>query len=311
MVNISDMNKILLIGGNGYLGSTLYQRLIKEFSCESIDLCVFGEDLGYSRKIDFAHLDSDFLHKFHWVILLAAHSSVPLGKTDPKGTIQNNVVNLIQLQNKLLPRQKLIYASSTGVYGSGIRNAVESDQSFQAINYYDISKQVADLHMQTVISQGANVVGLRFGTLCGSSPNTRIDMILNSMVYNAMEIKDFWYNNPQIMRSILHIDDAVDAILKIITGEFVPGVYNVKSFDTSIEQAAYMVSHQTGRTPQLKEPTTDSYDFTVSSRLFDQTYNFVANKNLDTTVRSLIDTLPSCFISYRNKWTRNQGLYEI
>ena len=64
-------NKILFIGGNGYIGS----ELIKEIKADSVDLCAFGKDLGYSIKKDFNEID---ISNYKTIILLAGHSSVQM-----------------------------------------------------------------------------------------------------------------------------------------------------------------------------------------------------------------------------------------
>ena len=52
-----DSMKILLLGGNGYIGSKFYPTIKDKHTVKSIDLCLFQKDLGYSEKINFNSVD--------------------------------------------------------------------------------------------------------------------------------------------------------------------------------------------------------------------------------------------------------------
>jgi nucleoside-diphosphate-sugar epimerase len=49
--------KILLLGGNGYVGSKLYPLLKEKYVVDSVDLCLYGRDIGYSNKLNYATVD--------------------------------------------------------------------------------------------------------------------------------------------------------------------------------------------------------------------------------------------------------------
>lgn len=296
------MTQILLIGGNGYVGSQVYSLLRDTHDVCSVDLCLFPENLGYSRMQHFGELNSEFLKDFEYVILLAAHSSVSMAKMDPQGAILNNVTHVIQLQQKLSPTQKFIYASSSSVYGSGTYDATESQVSYQAHNYYDISKQVADAHMHTLIQQSHAIVGLRFGTVCGTSVNMRTDLFLNSMVHNCLTKNDFWYQNPHIHRSVLHVQDAASAIQACVTSTFVSGIYNCHSFNTTIQESVNLVQHMCGTQAQLTPSTHTPYDFTINSDLFRRTYAWQPTHDLHATLQDLIQHMPTMNTSDRTHW---------
>ena len=176
--------KILILGGNGYVGSAVYKQLTGH-DVDSWDMCLWGPNLGYSAHKDVGCITTNDLEPYDLVLMLSAHSSVGMCAQDPAGAILNNVTNTLRVVNLLRPDQKFIYASSTGVYGKQSISCVESDASYQHMNWYDITKQTVDTHMQHLIKQGRNIMGLRFGTVCGVSANTRSDLFLNNMVRNA------------------------------------------------------------------------------------------------------------------------------
>lgn len=245
--------KILIFGGNGYVGSALYKSLYSKYDVTSIDLCVFGKNLGHSLIQDVGKINDSILQSYDVIIMLSAHSSVPLCISDPTGAIKNNVTNLLNIAKILNSNQKFIYASSTSCYGQSTYNAAENQTSYQLHNWYDVTKTVTDEIVQSMIAQGASIVGLRFGTVCGVSDNTRNDLFINSMIYGIKSNKEYWVANSQSKRSVLAINDAVTAITQLISGQFISGIYNLKSFDCSIADVANILQERTGIVPYEKK----------------------------------------------------------
>ncbi len=278
--------KILILGGNGYVGSALYAALT-DHDVVSWDLCMWGPNLGYSVQADVHSLTSHDVASFDMIIMLSAHSSVGMCKQDPAGAILNNVVNTQHVVSLLRPDQKFIYASSTGIYGKQPDACLESDASYQHMNWYDITKQTVDTHMQQLIKQNRRIMGLRFGTVCGVSANTRSDLFLNNMVRHACEHKHFWVNNVHVSRSVLVICDLVHAIKTVCEKPFVGGIYNLKSFDVTMQQAADQICAQLSVSCEVKPPDVLTYDFTVNQHAFCSTYDWQPQSTLEHVIDQL------------------------
>ena len=116
------MSKILIIGGNGYIGTKLHQYLSldehnnpSDKKIDIIDACWFA---GLNKPIegtiieDYRNMTTDFYSKYDSIILLAGHSSVKMSEADLNSCFKNNVTNFIELLEKLNDKQKFIYASS-------------------------------------------------------------------------------------------------------------------------------------------------------------------------------------------------------
>ena len=172
------MSNILLIGGNGYIGSRLQEVL----NVDVIDTNWFGDgDLHWSG--DYKDLTSKYYESYDTIILLAGHSSVKMSEGNLNSCFNNNVRNFIDLIEKL-DKQKLIYASSSSVYGSvGGKTVNEKYYGFEPYNQYDISKHTADLYAQ---KSNVEYYSLRFGTVNGCSPILRTDVMINAMVSSAL-----------------------------------------------------------------------------------------------------------------------------
>jgi nucleoside-diphosphate-sugar epimerase len=180
------MKNVLVIGGNGYVGSRLRQVLAQIYTVASVDCCWYNYD-KQSRRIDYHKLDVAYLSQFDAVVLLAGHSSV----ASCVGAIQspwlNNVTNFTDLVAKLSWKGiPLIYASSASVYGNSEPGQLftEDNRQFIPVNNYDITKYTLDLEAKNAIANGQPVIGLRFGTVNGWAPNLRADVMINAM-YDA------------------------------------------------------------------------------------------------------------------------------
>ncbi|MDE2020212.1 MAG: SDR family oxidoreductase, partial [Patescibacteria group bacterium] len=184
---------ICLIGGCGYIGSRLFQHLSRHHRVSSFDLELRGNP-GRIRNVRSDYRNLKYFRQFDAVILLAGHSSVGACERDHYGAMSNNLFGPIELAQKL-GRQVFIYASSASVYSS-------SDGKRE--NVYDFTKAACDEAMRLI---HPSHYALRFGTVCGPSPNMRLDLMLNAMVHGAIIKNSITMQNPDIKRPLLGMDD--------------------------------------------------------------------------------------------------------
>ena len=293
------MKNILLIGGCGYIGTRLQQELQDKYEIDSIDIEWYGNVLRKENiKKDFNNLTAEELSKYTHIILLAGHSSVKMSE-HMSSTLKNNVVNFVELLEKISDDQVLIYASSSSVYGdTKDKEVTEEYESFRPNNYYDLSKHEADSYAQ--LSKKC-FFSLRFGTVNGYSPNLRNDIMINAMTYNAIENKKIFCFNPEINRPILGISDlcrAIEVILEKGTHQN-KGVYNLASFNSDVRTIAKTVSDLTNSDLEVVETPpqhvtnvklqSKAYDFLINSDKFSEVFDFKFHETINTIVSSLIE----------------------
>ena len=299
------MSRTLLIGHRGYIGS----RLIQEIDADGIDINWFrsGEE-----DIDFKDLSKGYYSEFDNIILLAGHSSVKMSESNLSSCFNNNVRNFIHLLEKI-DNQKLIYASSSSVYGSvGGKTVNEKYFGFEPYNQYDISKHVAYLYAQ---KSDVEYYALRFGTVNGYSPFLRSDVMINAMVNSAINDGHIKLYIKDTMRPILGINDLCRAVRYILaSGEDKRGLYNLASFNKTAEQIAYEVADVMG--VEVKEfqadPTqientknqTKAYNFSISTLKFRREFGF----KFKDTVESLTNELKSSWGKMK-KTNRSESKY--
>jgi nucleoside-diphosphate-sugar epimerase len=276
---------ILVIGGNGYIGS----RLVPHLRNNNHDVEVYG-----NRSNDYNKLTKEFLEPFKTIILLAGHSSVQMCVGDIRSPWHNNVRNFINLVEKTSKDTKIIYASSASVYGNSVDVSTENKMSLDILNNYDLTKITLDIVAQKYQAQGRQILGLRFGTVNGGSPVIRRDLMINMMVYAANNEGKITVANKHINRSILSIDDLVRAVERIVYQgrySFIPGMYNLASFTATVDEISSYVSKKLGIEIIDKGNTAGAYNFDINTDKLCKYYDF----KFTETIESTVDSVVSCY----------------
>jgi nucleoside-diphosphate-sugar epimerase len=295
---------VLIIGGNGYVGSRLIYDLHNIYNIHSVDICWFGQPDSHTEVRDYNQLTKQELSQYNAIILLAGHSSVKMCDGPVLASWSNNVNNFIDLVNKLDKSQILIYASSGSVYGSSNTLSLEDiPLKFKPINNYDLTKYSLDVHAEKFIRTGYTVIGLRFGTVNGWSPHTREELMINAMTKKALYDGGILINNKTITRPILGIGDISRAVKEIIDKP-VTGVYNLASFDGTVENISGYVSTLLHATVQETINISGTYDFVMNTDKFKSTYNFQFKESIKTIVNEISNKFEKTEFSNRNKFIK-------
>jgi nucleoside-diphosphate-sugar epimerase len=264
-------NNTVIIGGNGYIGSALREHI----KADVIDLL----DISKWRTCRW---DVD---NYDTIILLAGHSSMPMGRDDPTGAWYNNVENFKRLLDNLRDDQRLIYASSGSVYNGIKSNPDENCTEFHPMNMYDLTKYVID---QLATLADKHTYGLRFVTVNGYSPTLRIDLMLNKMAEDAKNKGVVTIKNASLTRPLLGIQDLCRAIKTIVnSSQDFRGIYNLCSFNGhTIEEYARAVTEKFGG---VVEDLGDEphYVYGADTTKFQEVYNFHFEETLDSILESL------------------------
>ena len=302
------MKKILIIGGCGYIGSTLFTHLNANllYDVDTVDLEWFGNVVNPKNLvIDYKNLTKEYISKYDVVILLAGHSSTAMAlNSADNSAIKNNLDNFANLILKLSPHQKFIYASSSSVYNGILESEVtEDDILLSPKNIYDFTKKGIDEIM--ALHPEVEFYSLRFATVNGASDNLRDDIMLNMMIKGAVMQSEIKLINPSIRRPILYTSDLVGAIERIIQdiGDH-RGYYNLSSFNGTVEEYANVVSSVTGAKITLVSDEEFSgilggklgipLDFSINSNKFENVFGFKFNgtaTGITTEVANIIESV--------------------
>ena len=229
------MQKVLITGGTGFLGSHITKRLVD--NVESITIVTtdirqqttlksLGVDIDKINLVKGDVRDFDFLrllfneYEFDTVFHLGALSEVKKCQPDPKLAFDVNVggtVNVLEACRMYGKVKAVVVSSSDKAYGSGEVPYVER-QSLNGVGTYEVSKSATDLIARSFYSNyGVPVVVTRCSNLYGGGDMNFSRVIPNNInkILNG-ESPMIWKGSEKSTREFLYIDDAVDAYLSLV-----------------------------------------------------------------------------------------------
>ena len=243
--------KILVVGGAGYVGSSLIPALLERgYETDVIDLKWFGVNLPAGVSVvdrDILQCHVDDLAGYEQVIFLAGLSNDPMAEFDPAMNFVANaaVPSYLAYLAKLAGVRRVIYASSCSVYGYTVNELYDEDAPVTSSYPYGISKLQGEQGVLQMGDDSFSVIALRKGTICGYSPRMRFDLVVNTMYKTCVQDARIVVNNASLWRPILDMRDAVSAYLRAIQADYsVSGVFNIASDNYTVGQMGDMVKDQ-------------------------------------------------------------------
>ncbi len=226
--------KILVAGGAGFIGSVMVPLLQEHgYEVDVVDLLWFGNHLPEGTRViqrDIFELTVDDLKPYDQVIFVAGLSNDPMAEFSPaKNFIDNGALpSYLAFIAKAAGVKRFIYASSCSVYGYTVNELYDETCPVTCGYPYGISKLQGERGVLQLHDESFSTIALRQGTVCGYSPRTRFDLIVNTMFKFAMTEGKITVNNPAIWRPILDVRDTSAAFLRAVQADTsISGVFNV------------------------------------------------------------------------------------
>jgi len=264
----SNLKKVLVTGGAGFIGSHLVDRLMTQnYKVTVLDNLSTGalknlerwlhhpsftfieDDLKNPQNLEKATRHADLV--FHF----AANPEVRVGETDPHVHFEENLLatfNLLEAVRKTRNARTIVFASTSTVYGEATVLPTPEDYGPAIpISTYGASKQGAEALMSAyAYTFNLRALILRFANIVG--PRATIGIIVDF-------IKKLQKDRTRIeilgdgtqKKSYLYIDDCVDAVLcavnKFLKAKEKVEVYNVGSVDqVAVKRIAQVVAEEMG-----------------------------------------------------------------
>lgn len=220
-----DDNKVLVIGGAGYIGSALVEDLLDlGLQVSVLDAMHFGEEplsrvaahpnLTLIRE-DFRHIEAltRAVSGVGSVIHLGGVVGDPACAIDPNLTVDVNVTatKVIGEIAKAQGVRRFIFASSCSVYGAS-DEIVDEDSRFNPQSLYARSKVASEAVLGTLNSKDFTVTCLRFATIYGISGRTRFDLVVNLLCAKAVRDRKITVYGADQWRPFVHVEDVARAI---------------------------------------------------------------------------------------------------
>ena len=315
--------RILITGSAGFIGSNLFQSLSKgtntvlgidNFSkyysphmkrSRSNALGVQNLDIDISNYSALKPAIVEFMPTH--VIHLAAQGGVRASKSDPQPYIQANqqgFLNLLTISEDI-GVEKFIYASSSSVYGDGLKPPFKEDDILPTPkSLYALSKLSNELVAKHLPKKSTQRIGLRFFTVYG--PWGRPDMAVFRLLASTRLEQAFELTAAgDVVRDFTFVDDVSRVISQIMVKSSIdtePAIYNVAASKPWSLNDLFEITSQLGIRPRIITSGADSLDVQI-------THGSVEKLKIDNI--QVPDTSLQSGIEQTWKWIKDQNLGDL
>jgi nucleoside-diphosphate-sugar epimerase len=195
------MNRVLVVGGAGYVGSVLVEELLaRGYSVRVFDRLYFG-DVGMRHVRDRIDLvvgdmrvmDPAVLHGVQAVVNVGGLSNDPTAEYNPQANVEMNTTATLSLAEMARSGRvsRYVFASSASIYDVGVSDhyrdvVLDEDAVVAPRAAYSSSKYEAERGLLGMAGPDFCPVVLRKGTIYGWSPRMRYDLVMNTFVKDAI-----------------------------------------------------------------------------------------------------------------------------
>ena len=303
---------ILIVGGAGYVGGGIVDKLKKHHQVTVYDSLIYEE--SYRKDVNFVYGDvrdqSKLLKLFKnndAVIWLAALVGDGACSINPELTFEINSDSVKFLAENF--KKRIVFLSTCSVYGAqdGLLN---EDSSINPLSEYASSKVQAEEYLK-----GSNSIIFRLGTLFGISDEfsrIRLDLVVNILVTKALTEGKLTVFGGEQWRPLLHVNDVANAIEQTIDSE-TNGIFNLHYKNFKIIDIAEAIVNKVDSAIIETTPMKfqDARNYQVSSEKLLSETGFKAEIDLNTGINEIYDLIANNRIKNVNhKRYSNQNFLE-
>jgi UDP-glucose 4-epimerase len=274
--------KILITGGAGFIGSNLAKKLVDNGNkVVVLDSLLRGNKLEKDtfEKITFikgdvrdletvkkASLGCDIIFHFAAVLGVDIVADNPVETMDVEVIGTRNVVMAAEVNNI----KKIMYASTSGIYGhSAIGNALTEEVLVDPRTSYAMAKRYNEIYLASNHEEkGIDVISLRFFNVYGWNQDTR--MVIPLFFEQARKNANITvFGNGRQTRDFTHIDDTVEACIRLIDVKGCHIINIANETEWCIEDVAYQIKSITKSDSKISyiEAQKKRYDYEVERRV--------------------------------------------
>jgi dTDP-glucose 4,6-dehydratase len=240
------MEKIIVTGGLGFIGSNLINILKDKYFIINIDKVSYASNFKniysniknykfYKQDINNKIFIKNILKKYNPSIIfnLAAETHVDRSIDGPKKFIESNILgvfNILESIKNYKKKIKLIHISTDEVYGDIKKNHKSREEDrYNPSSPYSSSKAGGDLLIRSYI-RTYKIPAIITNCCNNFGPNQYPEKLIPTIIYNILNDKPIpIYGKGKNVREWIYVKDHCNALIKIAEKGVVGESYNVGS----------------------------------------------------------------------------------
>lgn len=281
---------ILIVGGAGYVGGGIVDKLLQQHSVRVYDSLMYEE--SYRKDVPFVYGDvrnRDLLLKeLQWaesVIWLAALVGDGACAINPALTFEINTESVRWLKDNF--KGRIVFLSTCSVYGAQ-DDILDESSPTNPLSEYASSK----LESEKILEDADSII-FRLGTLFGVSDQyarIRLDLVVNVLVTKALLEQEMSVFGGEQWRPLLHVNDVATAV-DLTLDSTLNGIFNLHYENYKIIEIAEEIKK---KVPEAIIQTTpmhfqDSRNYRVSSNKLLEVAGFKPTIDLATGINEIYD----------------------
>jgi nucleoside-diphosphate-sugar epimerase len=216
------MTTVLVTGAAGYIGSVLCGQLLERgYSVIALDSMMYGQPsllyLAHHPNFEFINGDvrdpstvEQALKSADVIIPLAALVGAPACDQNPALARELNFESIAVLNKLRSPSQLVVTPTTNSGYGTRSGDVFCTEETpLEPISVYGRTKVEAE----SLLLDSENAISLRLATVFGASPRMRLDLMVNSFVWEATSNGYIIIFEKDFKRNFVHVRDVVDGFI--------------------------------------------------------------------------------------------------
>ena len=300
--------RVLVVGGAGYLGSALVPILLKRgYRVRVLDSLLFGKESlkAVEKDLNFELVAGDVrdiqvvvqaMKGCDAVIHLAAIVGDPACEENPRlaAEINRAATRMLIDVARGYAIQRFLLASTCSVYGAS-EFLMDEHAQVGPISLYAETKVDSENLLLEAKSANFHPTILRLATLFGVSPRPRFDLVVNLLTARAIRKGKITIFNGEQWRPFMHVYDAARAFLAcleannldVVSGE----IFNAGSYGLNhrLSEVAEKISKVIPTVEVERVENEDRRNYRVSFDKIHTRLGFVCERTLEQGIREMAD----------------------
>jgi nucleoside-diphosphate-sugar epimerase len=299
--------RILVVGGAGYLGSALVPMLLdRGYAVRVLDSLLFGKESlkSVEKRLKFELIQGDVrdiqavvqtMKGCDAVIHLAAIVGDPACEENPQLAVEINraATRMLIDVGRGYGIRRFLLASTCSVYGAS-DFLMDERARVAPISLYAQTKEDSENLLLEARCASFHPTILRLATLFGVSPRPRFDLVVNLLTARAIRMGKITIFNGEQWRPFMHVRDAaraflacLEANLDVVSGQ----IFNAGSYGLNhrLSEVAESISKIILAVDVEHVENEDRRNYRVSFDKIHTRLGFVCERTLEDGIRELAD----------------------